>query len=94
MLGKIKVGSKPARVDSEIKPDFWVDLRYVVSVAADEITRSPTHTAGKEKGESGYALRFPRMVELREDKSPEDATTVQEIIEMYRMQKRIQLEER
>jgi len=93
MLGKIKVDHKPARVDSEIKPDFWVDLKYVIAVAADEITRSPTHTAGKGKGESGYALRFPRMVELREDKSPEEVTTVQEIIEMYKMQKRIQLEE-
>ncbi|MCX6777159.1 MAG: ATP-dependent DNA ligase [Candidatus Micrarchaeota archaeon] len=93
MLGKIKVDHKLARVDSEIKPNFWVDLKYVVAVAADEITRSPTHTAGKGKDESGYALRFPRMMELREDKSPEEATTVQEIIEMYKMQKRIQLEE-
>jgi hypothetical protein len=33
------------------------------------------------------------MMELREDKSPQEATTVQEIIEMYKMQKRIQLEE-
>lgn len=93
MLGKIRVDHKPARVDCDIKPDFWVDLKYVVAVAADEITRSPTHTAGRRKGESGYALRFPRMVELRMDKSPEEATTVQEIIEMYKMQKRIQLEE-
>jgi len=93
MLGKIKIDHKPARVDSEIKPDFWVDLKYVVTVAADEITRSPTHTAGRGKEESGYALRFPRMVGLREDKSPEEATTVQEIIEMYKMQKRVQLEE-
>ncbi len=93
MLGKIKVEHKIARVDSDIKPDFWVDLKYVVAVAADEITRSPTHTAGKTKEDSGYALRFPRMMELREDKSPEEATTVKEIIEMYKMQKRIQLEE-
>ena len=93
MLGKIKVDHKLARVDSDIKPDFWVDLKYVVAVAADEITRSPTHTAGKTSEDSGYALRFPRMMELREDKSPEEATTVQEIIEMYKMQKRIQLEE-
>ncbi|QLJ52427.1 MAG: ATP-dependent DNA ligase [Candidatus Fermentimicrarchaeum limneticum] len=93
MLGRIKVDHKLARVDSEIKPDFWVDLTYVVTVAADEITRSPTHTAGKGKGESGYALRFPRMVDLRGDKSPEEATTVAEIIEMYKMQKRTQLEE-
>ena len=93
MLGKLKVDHKLARVDSDVKPDFWVDLKYVVAVAADEITRSPTHTAGRKGEESGYALRFPRMVELREDKSPEEATTVEEIIGMYKMQKRIQLEE-
>ena len=94
ILDKIKVDKKPARVDSLIEPDFWVDLKYVVTVAADEITRSPTHTCGKKKDEMGYALRFPRMVgEIREDKKPEDATTVKEILEMYKMQKRVQLQE-
>ena len=94
ILDKIKVKSKPARVISDIEPDFWVEPKYVVTVKADEITRSPTHTCGREGEESGYALRFPRIVgTIRSDKSPEDATTTKEIIEMFKMQKKEKLEE-
>jgi DNA ligase-1 len=45
------------------------------------------HTCGMV-GETGYALRFPRMMSLREDKGPDEATTTKEIIEMFEMQKR------
>ena len=56
---------------------------------ADEITRSPMHTCGMRDGESGYALRFPRLVSFRDaDKHPEDATTVAEIIGLYEQQGR------
>ncbi len=78
---------KPARVDSLMVPDVWCEPKYVVEVQADEITRSPIHTAGREDDEPGYALRFPRVVNfIREDKSPEDATTEQEILEMFAKQ--------
>jgi len=58
---------------------------------ADEITRSPIHTAGAftkdDIKEPGYALRFPRLVSFRNhDKRAEDATTVKELIEMYKQQ--------
>ncbi len=87
MLEKTKTKEKPARVDSLIEPDVWVKPLYVVTVKADEITESPMHTVGR-KGDTGYALRFPRMVgEIREDKKPEDATTVAEIIRMFKLQK-------
>ncbi len=66
-----------------IEPDIWVEPKYVVEVLADEITRSPRHTCGKVGKEPGYALRFPRVVDLRWDKRPEDATTEREILEMY-----------
>ena len=56
---------------------------------ADEITKSPVHTAGKTETEPGYALRFPRLIKFREkDKTAEDATTVKELIEMYKQQYR------
>jgi DNA ligase-1 len=87
MLDKISVKHKPARVDSLIEPDVWVEPKYVVTVKADEITRSPLHTAGKTEKEDGFALRFPRAVDfIRFDKSPEDANTVSEIKKMYKMQ--------
>jgi DNA ligase-1 len=83
----LEVDHKPARVSSLIEPSVWVEPQLVLEVLADEITRSPTHTAGKVGAEPGYALRFPRLVSFRErDKQPEDATTVQELIEMYQNQ--------
>jgi DNA ligase-1 len=81
------VDHKPARVFSLIEPSVWLEPKIVIEVLADEITRSPIHTAGKVGDEPGYALRFPRLVAFREkDKKPEDATTVEELIEMYRSQ--------
>jgi len=97
-LDKIKVQKKPARVKSIIEPDFWVEPKYVITVKADEITKSPMHTAGRheENGiEIGYALRFPRIVGggIREDKSAEEATTTKEIIEMFEQQRKTKLSE-
>ncbi len=81
------VDHKPARVSSLIEPSVWLEPKIVIEVLADEITRSPIHTAGKVGDESGYALRFPRFVAFREkDKKPEDATTVEELIAMYESQ--------
>jgi len=82
---------KPARVNSLITPSVWVKPEIVIEVLADEITRSPMHTAGAvldgEVKEPGYALRFPRLVTFRDkDKKPEDATTVKELIEMFKDQ--------
>jgi len=78
---------KPARVESVLKPSVWVAPAVVIEVLADEITRSPIHCAGAADGEHGYALRFPRLVSFRDDdKRPEDATTVGEIVTLYGMQ--------
>ncbi|TAK37175.1 MAG: ATP-dependent DNA ligase [Chloroflexota bacterium] len=85
-LDELRSERKPARVDSLIEPDVWVEPAVVVEVLADEITRSPMHTTGKVGSEQGYALRFPRVVSIRMDKGPEDATSEQEILEMYQMQ--------
>ncbi len=99
-LNGIKVPKRPVRVDAVVEPDFWVDIKYVVTVKADEITRSPTHTCGREKladgTEVGYALRFPRLVgheAIRSDKSPEDTTTTKEISELYKQQKKVGLKD-
>jgi DNA ligase-1 len=92
-LDEISLDHKPARVDSLIEPDVWVEPRYVLTVMADEITRSPMHTCGKEGEEPGYAMRFPRTVGfIRPDKRAEDATTVAEVIELFEQQKRVKVE--
>jgi len=92
-LDAVAVTHKPARVESKMKPDVWIQPTYVITVAADEITRSPMHTCGADERGVGYALRFPRVQGfLREDKRPEDANTVSDIIELYELQKRVKLE--
>jgi len=84
---KIKLDHKPARVDSAISPSVWIEPKIVIEVLADEITRSPVHTAGKSLDQPGYALRFPRLVTFRsDDKKAEDATSVDELIKMYNQQ--------
>lgn len=87
-LDQSATAAKPPRVDSLLTPDVWVTPKYVVEVLADEITRSPAHTAGKSGSAPGYALRFPRMVHgIRPDKAPEDATTEGEVLELFRLQR-------
>lgn len=78
---KLKIKNKPIRydVDQAMECDVWVEPKMVVEIRADEITRSPVHTAG-------LALRFPRLENFRDDKSPEDATSLNEIEKMYRKQ--------
>jgi len=83
---KLKVSHKPARVNAKVEPSIWLSPKIVLEVYADEITRSPVHTAGWDS-QAGFALRFPRLVKFREaDKRPEDATTVEEIEKMYKQQ--------
>ncbi len=87
LLDQIKVEQKPARVEALLEPDVWVEPKYVIEMQADEITRSPVHTAGRVEDEPGYALRFPRVKGfIRTDKKPEDATTVREILRMFEKQ--------
>ncbi|HKG22842.1 MAG TPA: ATP-dependent DNA ligase [Blastocatellia bacterium] len=88
LLDEIKVDAKPARVNSRMTPDVWIDPEIVVTVLADEITRSPVHTAGSDEHGRGLALRFPRVVGfVRDDKSAEDATTTREIEKMFAQQR-------
>jgi DNA ligase-1 len=85
---KLQVDHRPARVDSILTPDVWLEPEVVVEVLADEITPSPRHTAGMAGDEPGFALRFPRVVSFRgADKRPEDATTVKEIEQLFRQQR-------
>lgn len=71
---EIKAEDKPAiyQVPKELAPDVWLKPTLVVEIAADEITKSPLHSAK-------FALRFPRLVKFRTDKSWEDATSLEEL---------------
>jgi DNA ligase-1 len=90
LLDREKVRERPARVDARLAADVWVEPVHVVTVMADEITRSPVHTAARDERGRGLALRFPRVVGglVREDKSPEDATSSAEVAEMFALQRK------
>ena len=57
-----------------------VEPKIVLEVAFNNMMRSSRH-------ESGYALRFPRIVRLRPDKRPEDADTIDTVRKIYEEQK-------
>ncbi len=83
---------KHPRVDSKIEADVWFVPAVVLEVIGAEITLSPLHTCGYGaiKEGVGLAIRFPRFTgRWRFDKKPEQATTVKEIIEMYKRQKKV-----
>lgn len=82
-LKKLRVRKQPKEYKNVHKvytPDFWVVPKLVLEVAGDDLTKSPTHGAG-------YAVRFPRLVRIRDDKSPREVTTVREVVTMFRNQK-------
>ncbi len=91
-LSRTRVQKKPARVESGLEPDVWVDPKYVIEVRADEITKSPVHSCARDEMGEGLALRFPRMVQLRSDRAPEQATTTSEIIRMFGQQGKVSTE--
>ncbi len=68
-------------ITEEKGKDVKVRPKLVVEVAYQEIQKSPTYDAG-------YALRFPRLIRVREDKSPEEADTIERLIKLYKTQGR------
>jgi DNA ligase-1 len=98
---KFKVREKPNQymVDKAMECDIWLEPAIVVEIRADEISRSPVHTAGRKikptkTGQAlkiaipGFALRFPRLERFRNDKRAEDVTSLKEIEKMFRSQRR------
>ncbi len=97
---KLQVQQQPKNVDCDknLAPDVWVSPELICLIRADEITKSPIHKAGqtdkssvnnkldKNQEQVGYALRFPRFMGYREDKSALEATTTEELIELYNLQ--------
>jgi DNA ligase-1 len=90
-LAPLARDGRPARVDSRWHADVWFQPALVVEVLAAELTISPHHTAawGLLQEDAGLALRFPRFTgRWRDDKTPTDATTVAEVVEMFRSARR------
>ncbi len=78
-FGQLTEMMKPLIIKEEgkivyVKPEIVIEINY------EEIQRSPTY-------KSGYALRFPRLVHLREERSPEEITTLEDIEIIYESQR-------
>jgi DNA ligase 1 len=90
-LAPLARSERPARVDARVPADVWFEPTLVLEVLSAELTLSPNHTAGwgqiKEHG--GLAMRFPRFTgRWRDDKAAQDATTTQELVDLYRTARR------
>lgn len=85
LLEPLREPSPPPTVAATLQPDVWFRPAVVVEVLAQELTRSPMHTAAADQlgGGRGLALRFPRFVRYRDDKGPTDATTTAEVLRLY-----------
>lgn len=79
---EIKTPEKPQEylVDKNLNPDVWVKPSLVVEILADEITKSPLHSAT-------LALRFPRLIKFRDEKGKEEVTSLKELQKLFEMQK-------
>jgi len=89
LLEPYKIPHRHARVETGMEADIWFEPKIVLEIIGDEITISPIHRAAWSMIKEGYglAIRFPRFTgRYRFDKAPEDATTTDEILEMYRRQ--------
>ncbi len=58
----------------KVKPKIVVEIEY------EEIQKSPNY-------DSGYALRFPRLKQIRIDKSASQANTLRDLERIYKVQK-------
>jgi len=79
MSNELRIKEKPKNylVDKQAECDVWIMPKIVVEIKADEITKSPTHTAD-------LALRFPRLERFRDDKKSGEVTTLEELQSMVR----------
>jgi len=90
LSSKITLKKNP-RIFSEMEADVWFEPELVIEIVASEITQSPIHKTAfnKIKEETGLALRFPKFTgKIRTEKNSEDASTDEEVIALYKVQKK------
>lgn len=75
-------------VSDRMTPDVWLDTCQVWEIRAADLSVSPVHTSacGLRSDGKGIGLRFPRFVRIRDDKGVEDATSAEQILDMFESQ--------
>ena len=88
---KVTIKRNP-RISSGMEADVWFEPDLVIEVVASEITLSPVHKAARDsiRRDAGLALRFPKFTgKIRTEKAAEDASTNEEVVALYKGQKKI-----
>jgi DNA ligase-1 len=84
------IPSKHHLVETNMKMDVWFEPAQVIEISGADLTISPVHTVAQSRlKKGGIALRFPRLLRIRNDKAAEQATTVEEIWKMYQQRARV-----
>jgi len=94
LSNKVTLKKNP-RIVSEMEADVWFEPELVLEIVASEITLSPIHKTGLDliRKSSGFALRFPKFTgKIRYEKAVEDASTVEEVLALYKRQSKINQE--
>jgi DNA ligase-1 len=76
-----------------MEADVWFEPELVIEIVASEITLSPIHKTALNiiRKDSGLALRFPKFTgKIRIEKSPEDASTGEEVLSLYKGQLKVE----
>ena len=88
-LEKYRIREKYHLLETNMEMDLWFQPVFVAEIAGGDITVSPVHGVARRKiKKGGLALRFPRFIRWRPDKSPEQATSAEEIYRIYRKARR------
>ncbi|MHA2023661.1 MAG: ATP-dependent DNA ligase [Candidatus Thorarchaeota archaeon] len=85
---KVELGVSFEQLTSLLKPNVIKEMgrevvvqpMVVVEINFEEIQKSPTYG-------SGYALRFPRVLRIREDRSPEECSDIFLVEDLYSNQR-------
>ncbi|MBI0583402.1 MAG: ATP-dependent DNA ligase [Methanomassiliicoccus sp.] len=88
-LNKFRTPTRHSMVESKMEADVWFEPSLVLEVLGAELSVSPIHTCAHDRirDGAGLAIRFPRFTgTFRDDKRPRDATTSQEVLDMYNKQ--------
>ncbi|KAK4535293.1 hypothetical protein CDCA_CDCA04G1318 [Cyanidium caldarium] len=69
----------------QTRPDVWLETWQVWEIQCADLSLSPAYLAGMSHVQEGkgISVRFPRLVRIRNDKESEEATTSEQLVEMY-----------
>ncbi|XP_068624930.1 DNA ligase 1 [Battus philenor] len=77
--------------EASLAPDVWFAAACVWEVRCADLSLSPAHRAahGLVEPDKGISLRFPRFVRVRDDKAPEQATSSEQVAQLYLAQDQV-----